>query len=333
MKCAVIGGGSWGTALASVLASKGEVILWARDPKVVRSVNEDHRNCKYQSDLTLSENIKATSSLETAIKGSDLVVMVVPSHVMRVIATECAPHLKRGAIVVSASKGIENKSLMTMEEVLAASLPRSFRGDLAFLSGPSFARETIEQQATAVTVASRFPDVAAEIQRVMTTSYFRIYTTEDVTGVELGGSLKNIIAIASGVADGLGLGHNSRAALITRGVAEITRLAVKLGANPLTLSGLSGMGDLILTCTGGLSRNRRVGIELGKGRSLEEIIAEMNEVAEGIKTSKSAYELSMREGVDMPITREVYHMLYENKVPLRSLRDLMTRDLKGERDH
>ena len=332
MKRTVIGGGSWGTALASVLASTGEVMLWARDLAVVESINTSHRNCKYQSDLSLPSVLRATHSLSEAVKEADLVLMVVPSHVMRRIAAECVPYLKPGALVVSASKGIENETLMTMEEVLSESLPRACRSDLAFLSGPSFARETIQRQATAVTVAARFPDVAAEVQRYMTTSFFRVYTTEDVTGVELGGSLKNVIAIASGVADGLGLGHNSRAALITRGVAEITRLAVKMGANPLTLSGLSGMGDLILTCTGGLSRNRRVGVELGKGRSLTEIIQEMNEVAEGVKTAKSAFDLSIREGVDMPITHEVYRMLYEDKSPMTSLRDLMSRDLKGERD-
>ena len=332
MKRSVIGGGSWGTALASVLASIGDVTLWARDRAVVDSINRSHKNYKYQSDLILPRALHATNSLKEAVRDADLILMVVPSHVMRRIASECAPYLKPNALIVSASKGIENRSLMTMEEVLSEALPRSCRGDLAFLSGPSFARETIERQATAVTVAARFLDVAAEVQRQMTTSYFRVYTTEDVTGVELGGALKNVIAIASGVADGLGLGHNSRAALITRGVAEITRLAVRMGANPLTLSGLSGMGDLILTCTGGLSRNRRVGVELGKGRSLSEVIEEMNEVAEGVKTSKSAYELSCREEVDMPITREVYLMLYENKSPTASLHDLMSRDLKGERD-
>jgi glycerol-3-phosphate dehydrogenase (NAD(P)+) len=332
MKRAVIGGGSWGTALATVLAQHGDVTLWARDAQIVRSINEDHRNYKYQSDIALPPQLRATDDLDEAIVNADLIVFVVPSHAMRTLAQRCASSLKSGALIVSASKGIENESLMTMEEVLSASLPRKFRSDLAFLSGPSFARETMEHQATAVTVAARFLDVAEEVQQHFTTSYFRVYTTEDVTGVELGGALKNVIAIAAGVADGLGLGHNSRAALITRGIAEITRLAVKMGANPLTLSGLSGMGDLILTCTGGLSRNRRVGFELGQGRSLQEIITAMNEVAEGVKTSKSAYNLARREGVDMPITREVYAMLYEGKSPQNTLRDLMRRNLKGERD-
>ena len=332
MKRAVIGGGSWGTALASVLAEHGEVTLWARDPEIALSINRDQRNSKYQSDLALPAQISATARLEEAVQDADLVVFVVPSHAMRSVAQRCASSLKSGALIVSASKGIENESLMTMEEVLSTSLPRTFRSDLAFLSGPSFARETIERQATAVTVAARFLDVAEEVQRHFTTSFFRVYTTEDVTGVELGGALKNVIAIAAGVADGLGLGHNSRAALITRGVAEITRLAVRMGANPLTLSGLSGMGDLILTCTGGLSRNRRVGMSLGQGRSIQEVIEAMSEVAEGVKTSKSAYHLAQREGVDMPITQEVYAMLYEGKSPQATLRDLMGRNLKGERD-
>ncbi len=333
MKQVVIGGGSWGTALASVLAQNTDALIWARDHAVVESINKEHRNSKYQSDLILPEHLRATSSLQEAVSDADLIILVVPSHVMRMIVSQCVEWLKPGAIIVSASKGIENESLMTMEEVLSETLPRSFRGDLAFLSGPSFARETIERQATAVTVAARFLDVASEVQQIMNRSYFRIYTSEDVTGVELGGALKNVIAIASGVADGLGLGHNSRAALITRGVAEITRLAVKMGANPLTLSGLAGMGDLILTCTGGLSRNRRVGVELGKGRSLEEIIGEMNEVAEGVKTTKSVYDLSLREQVEMPITHEVYKMLYQGKSPIHTLKDLMGRDPKGERDY
>ena len=333
MKQVVIGGGSWGTALASVLAQSEEALLWARDQEVVRGINTEHRNLKYQSDLILPKHLRATNSLQEAVDDADLVVLVVPSHIMRSIVGECAQWLKPGAIIVSASKGIENGTLMTMEEVSSETLPRSFRGDLAFLSGPSFARETIEKQATAVTVAARFLDVATEVQQRMNRSYFRIYTSEDVTGVELGGALKNVIAIASGVADGLGLGHNSRAALITRGVAEITRLAVKMGANPLTLSGLAGMGDLILTCTGGLSRNRRVGVELGRGRDLDSIIGEMNEVAEGVKTSKSVYDLSLREQVDMPITHEVYKMLYQGKSPMSTLRDLMGRNPKGERDY
>ena len=332
MHHAVIGGGSWGTALASVLAESCPVRLWARDPKVVEGIQTKRSNPKYVSTFTLSDHIQASSDLAWVLEGARLVLLVVPSHALRKTIPLLIPYLSSDAILVNASKGIEVDTLMTMEEVLNETLPRSLRSEVAFLSGPSFAKETLAKQATAVTVASRFIDVAQEVQRLMNTSYFRIYITDDVVGVELGGALKNVIAIASGVADGLGLGHNSRAALITRGVAEITRLAVKRGANPLTLSGLSGMGDLILTCTGGLSRNRSVGVQLGQGKGLDQILSEMNEVAEGIKTAKSAYLLSEREAVNMPITYEVYQMLYHQKSPQNVLRDLMGRSVKRERD-
>lgn len=329
--CAVIGGGSWGTALADVLAQRGEVRLWTRDPSVVTSVNERHINARYQSTCVLHERVRATSSLEEALRGAQLVTLVVPTHVMRDVVRSLAHLIEPNAVVVSASKGIENEHLYTMEEVLAELLP-SHKNQLAFLSGPSFAKETLEHQATAVTIASRSLEVAHRAQERFNTSYFRVYTTEDVTGVELGGALKNVIAIAAGVADGLGLGHNSRAALITRGVAEISRLGMAMGAHPLTLAGLSGVGDLILTCTGGLSRNRHVGVELGKGRSLSEVLSEMGQVAEGVKTTRSAYMLSRREAVEMPITAEVYAMLYEDKSPRAVLYDLMGRDPKSERD-
>jgi glycerol-3-phosphate dehydrogenase (NAD(P)+) len=332
MHHAVIGGGSWGTALASVLAESAPVRLWARSAEVVHGIQEHHRNPKYVSDFELSTQIQASQDIEWVLKGARIVMLVVPSHALRNTLPTLVEYLSPNAIIVNASKGIEIDSLMTMEEVMNDVLPRQLRSEVAFLSGPSFAKETLAKQATAVTVASRFIDVAQEVQHLMNTAYFRIYTTDDVIGVELGGALKNVIAIASGVADGLGLGHNSRAALITRGVAEITRLAVKRGANPLTLSGLSGMGDLILTCTGGLSRNRSVGVQLGQGKTLDLILHQMNEVAEGVKTSKSAYLLSKREEVDMPITHEVYQMLYENKAPKRVLHDLMGRRMKRERD-
>lgn len=340
--CAVIGSGSWGTALADVLAQRGPVRLWTRDADVARGVNERRQNPKYQSRFTLSDQLTATTSLEEALEGVGLVTLVVPSHVMGATAARMGGALEaaraaRQAVggeltLVSASKGIEGATLHTMEEVLRAALPASLHERLSFLSGPSFAQETLEKQATAVTVAARDPGVALDAQARFSTAYFRLYTSDDVMGVELGGALKNVIAIASGVADGLGLGHNARAALITRGVAEISRLAVQMGANPLTLAGLAGMGDLILTCTGGLSRNRFVGVELGKGRALDEILAGMGEVAEGVKTTYSAHMLARREGVDMPITAEVYAMLYEGKSPRLVLRDLMGRDARHERD-
>ncbi|MFN3200277.1 MAG: NAD(P)H-dependent glycerol-3-phosphate dehydrogenase [Bradymonadia bacterium] len=332
MKATVIGGGSWGTALASVLAQKDDVCIWAREPDVVEGINTQHRNPRYQSDHPLPERITATTDIEGSIDGAEMVVMVVPSHVTRLISSKLAPHIKAGTLVVCASKGIENDSLETMEEVLTSTLPRANRGDLAFLSGPSFAAETLQQMATAVTIAARYHDVAEQVQQRFSTPYFRCYTTEDVTGVELGGALKNVIAIAAGAADGLGLGYNTTAALLTRGLAEISRLAVSRGANPLTLSGLSGMGDLVLTCTGSLSRNRRVGTMLGKGMTIEQILESMSEVAEGVKTAKSVYNLSRREGVEMPISEQVYQMIYEGKPAAQALTDLMGRRLKRERE-
>jgi glycerol-3-phosphate dehydrogenase (NAD(P)+) len=332
MRAGVIGGGSWGTALATVLARNAdEVLMWARDAAVVEGINATHRNPKYQSELALPENLKATGDLKAAVREMDLICVVVPSHAMRAVMSHVALDLNPGVPIVSATKGIENDSLLTMEGVLTAVLPRHLWADLAFLSGPSFARETIQRMATAVTIAARFHDVAAQAQAAFSTDWFRCYTTEDVTGVELGGALKNVVAIAAGVADGLGLGHNSRAALITRGLAEIGRLAARLGANAATLAGLAGMGDLVLTCTGGLSRNRHVGVELGKGRTLADIIGSMNQVAEGVRTARSTYDLSKREGIEMPITEEVYRMLYEDKPAPAALADLMGRRLKHER--
>ncbi len=332
MKSTVIGGGSWGTALASVLANQGPVTLWAREPEVVRGVNVDHRNPRYQSDVELPHEISATTELEEALAGAELVCVVVPSHAMRTVMTRAAPYLCSGVPIVSASKGIENESLQTMEEVLTDVLPRGLWADLAFLSGPSFAKETLLRMATAVTIAARFHGVAEQVQRAFSTEYFRCYTTEDVTGVELGGALKNIIAIAAGMASGLGLGHNSRAGLLTRGLHEISRLAVARGANPLTLAGLAGMGDLVLTCTGDLSRNRRVGVELGRGRTIDEILDGMSEVAEGVRTARSAYNLAKREGTEMPIGDQVYKILYEGKQASAAMADLMGRRLKRERD-
>lgn len=331
MICAVIGGGSWGTALASVLAFQHEVRLWARDQKIVDGINQDHRNPNYLHGLDLPPSIQASIDLNSVLFQADLVVLVVPSHVMRSILKKIKDLIPDYCLIVSASKGIENDSLDTMHQVLLSELPSHLHTQLAFLSGPSFAKETVLKHATAVTVAAIDLQVAQKVQQIMTTRYFRIYTSDDVVGVELGGALKNVIAIAAGVADGLGLGYNTRAALMTRGVAEITRLALKLGAHPLTLSGLAGMGDLVLTCTGGLSRNRQVGVALGQGKSLSEILHDMNQVAEGIKTTLSAYKLAQREQVEMPIVQEVYAMLYQQKPAPLVLKNLMSRDLKEER--
>lgn len=332
MKSAVIGGGSWGTALASVLTNRGPVQLWARSQAVADGINTDRRNPRYQSDIELPDNLTATSDLEQALAGAELVCVVVPSHALRAVMTGAVRYLCSGVPIVSASKGIENETLQTMEEVLTDVLPRGLWADLAFLSGPSFAKETLQRMPTAVTIAARFHGVARQVQSAFSTDYFRCYTTEDVTGVELGGALKNVIAIAAGMASGLGLGHNARAGLLTRGLHEISRLAVARGANPLTLAGLAGMGDLVLTCTGDLSRNRRVGVELGAGRTLDEILADMSEVAEGVRTARSAYNLAKREGVEMPIGQQVYEIIYEGKSAPTAMASLMGRRLKRERD-
>jgi glycerol-3-phosphate dehydrogenase (NAD(P)+) len=241
-----------------------------------------------------------------------------------------APHFSEDALIISASKGIETETLRMMSEVLEDELPATRHGGLTFLSGPSFAKEVAAGMPTAVVVASRDPQQALRAQQIMSTESFRTYTNNDIIGVELGGALKNVIALAAGVADGLGFGYNSRAALITRGLAEITRLGIAKGARPDTFAGLAGMGDLVLTCTGDLSRNRSVGIELGRGRSLEEIMAGMNMVAEGVKTALSTYRLASKLGVEVPITEQMYRILYEEKPPRQAVSDLMARDLKGE---
>ncbi len=332
MTTAVIGGGSWGTALATVLANRGPVRLWARDPEVVKSINTQHQNSKYLEKLPLSKDILAFTNFEECLVDVELVCLVVPSHAMREIAGRMIEYCPKDALIVSASKGIENTTLQTMHGVLTSSLPKCFHGQLSYLSGPSFARETIMNMATAVTVAAEDLSTAQRVQSMFSTPYFRVYTTEDVVGVELGGATKNVIAIASGVVDGLRLGHNTRAALITRGLAEVTRLATELGANPLTLSGLAGMGDLVLTCSGDLSRNRKVGLQLAAGKTLNEIVSSMNQVAEGIRTTKSVFDLANRHNVEMPIATEVYRILYENKCPKLALKDLMVRDLRQERE-
>jgi glycerol-3-phosphate dehydrogenase (NAD(P)+) len=264
--------------------------------------------------------------------GSDLIVCVVPTHGLREVLKDAAPLFGTKAPIVSATKGIETDSLMLVSEIFEDMLPESQHRQLAYLGGPSFAKEVAACHPTAVSVAGHDADMVAAAQKAFTTDRFRVYSTEDVVGVELGGALKNVVAIAAGISDGLGFGHNTRAGLITRGLAEISRLAISKGANPLTLAGLSGMGDLVLTCTGDLSRNRNVGLQIGQGKSLKDILGSMQMVAEGVRTAKSANELSERVGVDMPITREVYAMLYEDKPPLKAVVDLMTRPMRAERE-
>ena len=331
MDVAVIGAGSWGTALAKVLADKGHAVtLWGRTAEHVAAINAEHRNTKYLPNGPLPANLTATADLAAAVAGKPIVVSVVPSHTVRDVFSRAAPSIHADAILVSASKGIENESLATMDEVLKEILPGKIGTRLAFLSGPSFAKEVAAGLPTAVVIASRDRKVAEESARLFQAERFRVYTSDDVPGVELGGALKNVMAIAAGVADGLGLGHNTRAALITRGLAEITRLAVRKAANPLTLAGLAGMGDLVLTCTGDLSRNRSVGMALGKGQTLREILSGMSQVAEGVKTTKSAHDLAARLGVEMPITNSMYRLIYEDSTAMEAVAELLGRTPKHE---
>lgn len=330
-RVAVIGAGSWGTALADLLAKKGcDTVLWAYESEVARQIAARHRNPRYLSEVGLHPALRATGSMEEAVSGADFLVSVSPSHAVRATLRAAAPSLRPGARVVSASKGIELGTLQTMDGVIAEELP-DHAADAAYLSGPSFALEVALGHPTAVTIASHSAAAAARAQELFQTDHFRVYTNADVLGTELGGALKNVMAIAAGVVDGLGFGHNTRAALITRGLAEMTRLGVALGADPLTFAGLAGMGDLILTCTGGLSRNRSLGVELGRGRALEEILAEMTEVAEGVRTARSARELARRAGTAMPIVEEVCAILFEGRDARRAMENLMLREPKAER--
>ncbi|TFG35624.1 MAG: NAD(P)H-dependent glycerol-3-phosphate dehydrogenase [Desulfobacterales bacterium] len=332
---AVIGAGSWGTALAKLLSDKGHrVHLWAHRPEHVDAINRERENKKYLPGFTLNERVIASSDLREVISGKNFILMVVPSHVYRSVFQQLAPFLGKESIVVSATKGIENDSLMTMSQVMEDELGKSGRkAEIGVLTGPSFAKEVAAGIPTAVTVAAKEKEVAARIQDIFFTERFRVYASTDLIGQELGAALKNIVAIAAGISDGLGYGTNTRAALITRGLAEITRLGVKMGANPLTFSGLGGLGDLVLTCTGDLSRNRTVGLKLGQGKKLQTILAEMEMVAEGVRTTRSAWNLARREGVDMPILEQIYKVLYEDKPCQQAVMSLLTRDQKEEMEY
>lgn len=329
---AVIGAGSWGTALAKLLGDKGHRIhLWAHRPEHVDAINRERENKKYLPGIILHDRVVASADLREVISGKNFIIMVVPSHVFRAVFQQLVPFLEEGSIVVSATKGIENDSLMTMSQVMDDVLGKSGRtAEIGVLTGPSFAKEVAAGIPTAVTVAARKKELAARIQDIFFTERFRVYASTDLIGQELGAALKNIVAIAAGICDGLGYGTNTRAALITRGLAEITRLGVKMGANPLTFSGLGGLGDLVLTCTGDLSRNRTVGLKLGQGKKLQAILAEMAMVAEGVKTTSSAWKLARREGVDMPILEQIYQVLYEDKPCQEAVMSLLTRDQKEE---
>lgn len=330
MKFSIVGAGSFGTAMALIASRCGnEVLLWAHDSRVADAISSSGTNPSYLSGFPLDRNIHATHSLAEAAEFSDMIFMVVPSHHYRRVLSDLAPHLQGPVNVLSGTKGIENETLDRMSEISAAVLGERLRA-FAVLSGPTFALETARGDPTAAVVASTNADLSQRVQRALSCTTFRLYNATDVVGVELAGSLKNVIAIAAGVVEGLGLGLNTNAALITRGLHEISKLGMALGGRPETFAGLAGMGDLVLTCTGSLSRNRSVGVGLGKGKRLADILDETRFVAEGVKTARAANELAERHRIEMPITSEMYRVLYESESPLKAIQRLMSRSLKAE---
>jgi len=330
MKVSVIGAGAFGTAMAVSAARAGnDVVLWAHDPEVAVTIEETGENPDYLRGIRLGDRVRATNDLAEAAAFSETLFMVVPSHYYREVLTNLSRGLRGAARVISGTKGIENETLARMSEVTAEVLGDRLAA-FAVLSGPTFAIETAKGDPTAAVIASRDLEFAQQVQQTLSSPTFRLYHSEDVVGVELAGSLKNVIAIAAGVLEGMGLGSNTNAALITRGLREITRLGIVLGGRLETFAGLAGMGDLVLTCTGALSRNRTVGVLLGKGQTLEEILRDAKFVAEGIKTSKSAQQLAERHRIEMPITQEMYRVLYEGQSPRGGIQRLMTRALKSE---
>ncbi|MDA8079921.1 MAG: NAD(P)-dependent glycerol-3-phosphate dehydrogenase [Nitrospiraceae bacterium] len=324
---AVIGAGSWGTTLASLLCEKGyDVSLWSFEPEVAEEIRREGANTSYLPDVRLPENLRATTDMEDAVRKARYIVNVVPTQFVRPVFSDAVKYIHEDAIIISASKGIEHGTLMTVSQIL-----NELTGSAgAVLSGPSFAKEVIKRFPTAVTLASRDPETGLLLQELFNTQYFRVYTHTDMLGVELGGALKNVIAIASGICDGLGLGHNARAALITRGLVEMSRLGEHMGADKRTFSGLSGLGDLVLTCTGPLSRNYSVGFKLGQGLKLGDILSSTKSVAEGVATALSAFELGARYSAEMPIVEQVYKVIYKEKSPAKAVNMLMNRTLKSE---
>lgn len=330
-RIATIGAGNWGTALASKLAELGhQVTLWAYEGEVVESIRDRHENALFMAGIKLPEALCATGDLSQALRGADIVLTVMPSHVCRTLYQQMLPQLRPEMVFVSATKGLDTTCLMRMSEIIRSVVGQSFAPRLCVLSGPSFAREVIAGHPTAVVVASQDHAAAREIQHEFASPVLRLYTSSDVVGVELGGAVKNVIALAAGVIEGLGLGHNPTAALITRGLAEMTRLACACGAKRETLAGLAGMGDLVLTCTGDLSRNRTVGAELGKGRKLVDIVGSMRMVAEGVNTTAATVALARKYHVEMPITWQVQRILEGEVSPREAIRELMERALKEE---
>lgn len=330
MNIGVIGAGSWGTCLADLLAKKGfKVKLWAYETDLVDRMNSNYVNDIYLPDIKISKNVTFCNDINK-VANCNVLLLVPPSQLMRNILKNIIKAVNKDTIVISASKGIENDTLLPMSEVIRDILPPEMMGQIAYLSGPTFAKEVAQEQPSAVVAASYDYKTSLFIQEIFNTDYFRVYTNDDVVGVELGGALKNVIALAAGICDGLGYGYNTRAALITRGLAEMRKIGVAMGAKAETFSGLAGMGDLLLTCTGDLSRNRSVGINIGKGIELDQILSEMTTVAEGVKTSLASYQLAKKLNVDVPIINEVYNIVYCKKNPRQAVLELMKRDLKSE---
>ena len=330
MKCAVIGAGAWGTALATLLMDNGHpTVVWAYEPDVAEAINAAHENPRFLPGVQLHPELRATVDKATSITAAELIVYATPSHVLRDVASSARAWMSPNATLVVATKGIERERLALMTDVIAEEFPGH---PVVALSGPSFASEVAARQPTAIVAASTDEHAARRAQTALSSPSFRVYTHDDVIGVELAGALKNVMAVATGISDGLELGYNARAALITRGLAEIMRLGTKLGARPFTFAGLAGVGDLVLTCTGALSRNRAVGLEIGRGATLSEVLAGRETVAEGVITTESAKALAEREGVEMPIVNAVHRVLFERQPARWALVELMTRGLRGEED-
>jgi glycerol-3-phosphate dehydrogenase (NAD(P)+) len=323
---AVIGAGSWGTALASVCADNNHhVTIWVRDRQLAEEINGQHTNEKYLPGISLSSLIVAETEISAAVRGKKAVLLAVPSHAMREVVRQLAPYLEPDVLLIHATKGFELESLKRMSEVIREEVPAGIGERLSVLTGPSHAEEVIRRSPTTVVVSSACEESMLQAQDLFMTPYFRVYTNPDMVGAEIAGSLKNIIALGAGLSDGLGFGDNAKAALLTRGLAEITRLGVKLGASPLTFLGLAGVGDLIVTCTSKHSRNWRAGYMLGQGKPLHEVLKQMGMVVEGVRTTHAAHALAAREQVDMPITRVLYSILFEGKAPQQAVEELMGR--------
>ncbi|OFR37479.1 glycerol-3-phosphate dehydrogenase [Staphylococcus sp. HMSC063F02] len=330
-KITVFGTGSFGTALANVLAENGHsVLMWGKNENTVDEINQSHQNKRYLKDVTLIETIKATNQLEQAVNFSNIFLIALPTKAIRDVVTEINQHIKTKKTFIHVAKGIENETFKRVSEMIEDSVSKNHKNGVGVLSGPSHAEEVVIKQPTTVAASSKDERISKLIQDLFMNDYLRVYTNNDLIGVELGGALKNIIAVASGIVAGMGYGDNAKAALMTRGLAEISRLGEKLGADPMTFLGLGGIGDLIVTCTSTHSRNYTLGYKLGKGKTTEEALNEMNMVVEGIYTTNSVYHLAKAQNVDMPITNALYKVLFEDKPVKDSVKDLMGRDKKAE---